>query len=129
MCMGRTQRNGLGEDLKQDLLPGRRLCRDHGQVTDTRKASYMLTHPPHSKQAQLPTREQPGGVTAHGPRVRWHPGRRHDRSTSSPGPAACPTCGHAYDLFDHDTSRLLDWVERLHQDLHHLKAAREEDLP
>ena len=43
-------------------------------------------------------------------------------------PDACPTCGRAYDLFDHDTSRLLDWVERLHQDLHHLKAAIEEVL-
>ena len=44
-------------------------------------------------------------------------------------PQTCPTCGRAYDLFDHDTSRLLEWVERLHQDLHHLKAAIEEDLP
>ena len=43
-------------------------------------------------------------------------------------PDACPTCGRAYDLFDHDTSRLLDWVARLHQDLHHLKAAIEKVL-
>ena len=46
-----------------------------------------------------------------------------------PDEDACPTCGRAYALFDHDTSRLLDWVERLQQDLHHLKAALKEVLP
>lgn len=44
-------------------------------------------------------------------------------------PQSCPTCGRAYDLFDHDTSVLLDWIARLQMDVHHLKRAVEEVLP
>ena len=50
-------------------------------------------------------------------------------SNPVPPPQVCPTCGRPYDLFDYDTSRLLDWIARLHEDLHHLQHAVEEVLP
>jgi hypothetical protein len=49
-------------------------------------------------------------------------------AVAGPAPERCPTCGRPWDLFDHDTSALLDWIERLHQDVHHLKRAVEEVL-
>ena len=53
-----------------------------------------------------------------------------------PPPQTCPTCGRAYDLFDHDTSRLLDLVLVSREALSTATAALstlthalEEDLP
>ena len=55
---------------------------------------------------------------------------------AGPAPACCPCCGRPYDLFDHDTSRLLDLVLVSREALSTAEAALstlthalEEDLP
>jgi hypothetical protein len=52
-----------------------------------------------------------------------------DEGTSPvPPPQTCPTCGHAYDLFHHDTSRLLDLILVAKEALTEAQAALEDEV-
>jgi hypothetical protein len=52
-----------------------------------------------------------------------------DEGTSPvPPPQTCPTCGRAYDLFHHDTSRLLDLILVAKEALTEAQAALEDEV-
>ena len=84
------------------------------------------TQPPSSPTATIGTTQPPAAlVLCHDP-----------EAAPGPAPACCPCCGRPYNLFDHNTSRLLDLVLITTEALQTasaaastLKSALEEELP